>query len=219
MRFRLTYSGPLRAKQKDALPDQTDPRAPHTHDIRRQFHGQLKRLWKTNRFLSETKRWSNDPNDRDHMADGAARWAAPENEMLPLQEFVGSRFQRDGYKFVPLVMGQWNLNCELDILFLRRDIPGSVLDAGDIDNRIKNLIDALRIPAKNELRGNEDPGEGEDPFFVLLEDDKHVTGFRVETDTLLDPIAVDDKDQTQVKLVISVNIRPYTMTAFNLGFA
>lgn len=219
MRFRLTYSGPLRAKQKDALPQQIDPRAPHTHDIRKQFHGQLKRLWETSRFLSETKRWSNDTSTVDHMPDGFGRLAPDENEMIPLQESVANQFEREGYRFVPLVLGAWDLECELDILFLRRDIPGGVVHAGDLDNRIKNLIDALRIPAKNELRGNETPGEGEEPFFVLLEDDKHVTGLRVETDTLLDPIAPGDVDHSHVKLVISVRIKPYNVTMFNLGFA
>lgn len=219
LRFRLTYEGPLRAKQKDALSGQTDPRAPHTHEIREVFHGQLKRLWETNRFLSEARRWSKGAETPDPMTAAFAHVTPFDNELVPLKDFVAGRYMKDNYRFVPLVLGQWELECDLNILFLRRDIPGSVIHAGDIDNRIKNLIDALRVPAPNELRGNENPKEGQDPFFVLLEDDKHVTGFRVETDTLLDPCNGAETDQSYVKLVITVKIRPYSVTEFNLGFA
>jgi hypothetical protein len=34
----------------------------------------------------------------------------------------------------------------LNILFLRADIPGKVVQSGDIDNRLKTLFDALRMP-------------------------------------------------------------------------
>jgi hypothetical protein len=72
-------------------------------------------------------------------------------------------------------------------LFLRRDIPGSAIGAGDLDNRIKTLIDTLRRPLNaNKARGNEMPAEGEDPFYCLLEDDRLVSHLEVETDTLLD---------------------------------
>ena len=65
-----------------------------------------------------------------------------------------------------------SLLCSLNILFLRRDIPGSALSAGDIDNRIKTVIDALRRPRHaNELAYHATPAADEDPFFRLLEDD------------------------------------------------
>jgi len=52
---------------------------------------------------------------------------------------------------------------------------------------------------------------------VLLEDDNQVSGLSVETDTLLDPPSslTGDKD---VKLLITVNIRPYDVDMFNLSF-
>src|SRR5690242_18025438 len=56
MLFRLTYNGPLKATQpshagyKGGL--YTDKRAEHKHEIRRQFHGQLRQLWGTRRFLN-----------------------------------------------------------------------------------------------------------------------------------------------------------------------
>ena len=103
---------------------------------------------------------------------------------------------------------------------MRRDIPGSLLSAGDIDNRLKTVIDALRRPRHaQELAGNETARADEDPFFVLLEDDKQVTHLEVETDTLLDLPTDGGPDQTRAHLVITVEIRPYDITYFNLAFS
>jgi hypothetical protein len=109
----------------------------------------------------------------------------------------------------------------LDILFLRHDPPGSVVHAGDLDNRIKTLIDALRKPqGAIELRGNETPTDDEDPFFCLLEDDKLVTGLTVESDRYLEPPnGRKDADNRRAHIVITVDVRPYDVTSFNVSFA
>lgn len=218
MRFRLTYQGPLRATQGEPRDGQAEPqtRAVHKHAIRRAFHTQLKELWATNKFLREHKMSTRLARKPKPIADEAAYWG-DEEEFAPMWEVLANNYQRNGYRFVPLVRQDISLLCSLDILFLRRDIPGSVIQAGDIDNRLKTLIDALRMPSNaSELAGNEVPGEGEDPFYCLLEDDKNVTQLSVETDTLLDP---PSKDGSLVHLVITVDIRPYYATMFNLSFA
>jgi hypothetical protein len=70
-----------------------------------------------------------------------------------------------------------------------------------------------------ELVGDDvSPKPGEDPFFCLLEDDKQVSHLSVETDRLLDP-SDGDPDQSQAKLVITVELRPYYVTMLNLSFA
>jgi hypothetical protein len=103
---------------------------------------------------------------------------------------------------------------------LRRDAPGSAIEAGDIDNRIKTVIDGLRKPkSKEELRNNETPKPNEDPFFCLLQDDKLISHFAVETDTLLDEIIPGDEDKRKARLIITVEIRPYFPTFFNLAFS
>jgi hypothetical protein len=89
---------------------------------------------------------------------------------------------------------------------------------GDIDNRVKTVIDCLRQP-RNQLEVPNDPRDGEDPFFCLLEDDKQVHRLMVETDTLLDPQTEDSADQRKVKLVVTVELRPYYVTMFDLSFA
>jgi hypothetical protein len=139
---------------------------------------------------------------------------------VPLVDYIASQFRENNYRFVPLVCEEFSLLCSLDILFLRRDIPGSALEAGDIDNRVKTIIDTLRKPkGAQELRGNENPLPTEDPFFCLLQDDKLVSGFAVETDTLLDEIVPGDEDKRMAKVVVSVELRPYFPTYFNLAFA
>lgn len=221
MKFRLIYDGPLQPSQKDPENGQEEPLAQHKHNIRRCFHGQMKRLWETNRFLSNCKKWPSDFDVEIPAHDNAARWGPPENELVPLKNILSELYKHNNYKFVPLVRSDWSLLCDLDILFLRRDIPGSVVHAGDIDNRIKTLIDALRMPGINgaELRGNETPQDGEEPFFVLLEDDKMVSSLSVESDTLLDPDESHPADNRRVRLVVTVTIKPYYVTLFNLSFA
>jgi hypothetical protein len=220
MRFRLTYEGDLKASQKDPINGQIDKMAEHKHGIRREFHEQLKHLWNTNKFLREYRK---DPDSSITLtpAEQLSVWGGGVDKKIPYSEWVANNYREHGYRFAPLVREEISLLCSLDILFLRRDIPGSVVSAGDLDNRIKTLIDTLRRPRNGrELRGNENPAPGEDPFYCLLEDDKLVTHLTVETDTLLDPPTGNtEADQRQVKLIITVDLKPYNVTMFNLSFA
>ena len=93
------------------------------------------------------------------------------------------------YNFVPMV---WKLKhppeCSLDILLLQRHSPGKPIHAGDIDNRLKTIVDALRIPSeRQELPDSATPEPDEDPFFCLLEDDRLITHLSVETDQWFEP--------------------------------
>ena len=222
MRFRLTYEGELRSSQKDALDFQNDRLAEHKQKIRKIFHRQLKYLWQTNKFLSERLE-STQHQSADHrpVHDGSAYFGGSKADKLPLAEFTANLYRENGYRFVPLVLERYSLLCSLNILFLRRDSPGSVITAGDLDNRIKTLIDTLRRPKSvNELRGNETPAEDEDPFYCLLEDDRLVSHLEVETDALLDPPnGNSEADRRQVRLVITVDLKPYNVTLFNLSFS
>jgi hypothetical protein len=83
---------------------------------------------------------------------------------------------------------------------------------GDIDNRLKTLLDALTAPDQNQAPdGNPNPGT--QPFFCLLEDDKLITGLSVKTDQLLVAGAGSD----EVRLLIGVNTRAVVGTYFNLS--
>lgn len=177
MQFRLVYQGKLHA----ASPN--DTRVKEKHIIRKSLHRQLSELWKVQLWL---------------------RGASHHKEVL-------DRFARCGYRFVPLICGgggphifRQPVMCALDILFLRRDQPGDLVrSGGDIDNRIKVLFDALRMPQDcNELCG-ELPSADEDPFFVLLEDDRLITEIKITTDRLLTPIGEDER-LNDVHLIIHV---------------
>jgi hypothetical protein len=104
-----------------------------------------------------------------------------------------------------------NLVAELDILFLRPQRPGSIISSGgDIDNRLKTLLDGLRIPLPGEIGSTDAPAEGEDPLYCLLEDDVLVTRLAVTTDQLL-----DSPDRPgEVLLVIHVLIKEGTGPRF-----
>ena len=152
MKFRLYYEGELRPTQRDPLSHEPDKIAQHKQAMRRGFHKQLRHLWRTNRFLSTYKRSpKGDVADRS-LREAGALFDYDENDKIPLAEFLAGQYSKFGYRFVPLVRDEIALLCSLDILFLRRHEPGCVIQAGDIDNRIKTLIDALRAPnSPNEL--------------------------------------------------------------------
>jgi len=155
MKFRLTYEGELRSTQGEARPHQTEPLAAHKHRIRREFHQQMKELWRTEPFLSTHKVSQADMKSRP-VADEGSYWGSDPKEQRPWDLAIADLYRENGYRFVPLVRDEVSLLCSLDILFLRRDPPGSIIHAGDIDNRIKTVIDALRKPHNtNELAGNE----------------------------------------------------------------
>jgi hypothetical protein len=179
MEFRLTYEGRLPAAS------QNDTRATDKHRIRREISKQLAELWKTHPRL---RRDSLPPDDSD-TALGVIRGI--------------ETFDRCGCRFLPLITNDEGIGCGLDILFLRRDQPGSLIQSGgDIDNRIKVLLDALRMPShQGEISGPAD--EQPNPFHCLLEDDRLITEFKVTTDRLLTPCA-DNENLNDVRLVIHV---------------
>lgn len=154
-------------------------------------------------------------------AQAGAFFGGGEDNRISMVDAVAHNYRENGYRFVPLVREELSLLCSLDILFLRQDHGSGVISAGDLDNRIKTLIDTLRRPqSANELRGNEVPADGEDPFFCLLEDDRLVTELTVRTDALLDVPAPDSEQSRRlVKLFITVEIKPHDVTMLNLSFA
>jgi hypothetical protein len=106
----------------------------------------------------------------------------------------------------------------LEILFLRPDRPGGLVWAGDIDNRLKTLLDALRIPEATENYSKRTPSAGEVPFFCLLEDDKLITKVSVETDRLLEAVNGQLIDPHDARILVNVTLRPYELFLGNLHF-
>jgi hypothetical protein len=204
MQLRLTYSGFLMGSNK------SDTRAKHKHEIRKVFHTQLKRFWDHHPYLKIAS-----------MVHPTSGLAVPDKDgkIRLVRDHLAAQFTKNGYQFVPLAGSNWHLHCSLSILFLRPDVPGGLLKSADIDNRLKTLFDALRMPAnQSELGGYEVPGEDETPFFCLLEDDALIANVSVDTDMLLE--AVDGTyDANHARLVITVNVRPYVLGWQTINFS
>jgi hypothetical protein len=186
--FTLRYKGPLPA----------DGGPKDKHKIRQAFHPQLFNLWKDHPLLSEaTSVFLVGEDDRQ-----PGRFVRATRV-----DWISMSHRKGGYRFVPLVSNELALVCSLDIQFLRREPVGSLVKhGGDIDNRMKTLLDALRIPDKKQI-SKMTPELGEDPFFCLLEDDALITGLCVKTDRLLDPIETKNShEQHYVALNITVKV-------------
>ena len=207
MRFSLTYEGKLKSGSGGTSV------AKHKHEIRKHFHPQLKLLWGTHELLSTYKVYGTYQEISERPLSRYFGFG-PSGEGRMLKDVISEAedFSQRGYRFVPLVCKKFHLQCALDFLFLREDPVGSF--RGDLDNRLKTLIDALRMPIASELQKVGPPDDNEKPFFCLLEDDKFITSFSVKSDTLLSK----GPDKNYVKLVIDVTIQPTYATDFNLGF-
>lgn len=123
------------------------------------------------------------------------------------------------FRFAPLVNTKLQIIAKLQILFLRPEAPGNlVTQGGDIDNRLKTLFDALRMPrVVAELPLNDSPKEGEDPFFCLLEDDALITEIDVKTDMLLTPAS--DKSTADLFIRVETGVLVPNWHTMDMGFA
>jgi hypothetical protein len=201
MEFRLTYAGTL-LSMNDRNSQKLRERSLHVHEVRKAFHPQLSVLWNQHPTLSAEKRYGPRRNP-----------GGPQMYEI---------FSREGFNWLPIVTKTNGLICKVDILMLRSGPPGEVLH--DIDNRLKTLFDALRMPdSPDELgsgtkQGKATPGPDEDPFYVLLQDDRLITHLSVTTDILLQPVPNEPPDNA-VRLVLNVTVRPYTAYRENLGYA
>ena len=102
---------------------------------------------------------------------------------------------------------------DLTITLLRPEEPGSIIsEGGDIDNRLKTLLDSLKVHKVAEIPTNESPSE-ESRFFCLVEDDNLITSLDIKTDRLLNSSA----DRSDVILLIHVRTRVLRGNLANLG--
>lgn len=197
MDFRLTYAGPLQSIGSRGRPK-------HVHEIRRHFHQQLKHLWETEPYLKSAF--------HSHPFTGRVR---PERR---LHDYLAAQFPRCGFNFLPLVTKDLRLLCGLDILLLRPEPPGALVQSGDLDNRINTIFDALSMPQQIEQVNDELPQPGEDPFYCLLADDKLISRVAVETDMMHGAVS-NPMSKFDARLVIKVTLKPFDMGWDNINFS
>ncbi len=195
MEFRLIYSGSLEASTS------SKNRVSEKHAIRKELHKQLKVLWSQ---MQPFSRWLTQPMNASNTWDGK------EHTVI---EAIAHQYGKYGFNWVPTITSDRGLSVALDILFLRRDQPGNLIKhGGDIDNRLKTLFDALRMPSDRSQVDKFSPDtREEDPFFVLLEDDALISKVAVTTDRLITPPR-DSDSINDVHLVISVTVKVYAVS-------
>ncbi len=186
MEFTLVYRGSLKVNG-DAKEKQA---------IRRAIHTQMKNLWDQKPLANIKDEWINKEK------------AAPE-------DYLGKELGE--FTFIPFVSEKLFIVAELTISFLRPEEPGSIItQGGDIDNRIKTLLDALRMPKiPNEVPKGDVPRVDENPFFCLLEDDNLITKLTVSTDRLLEP--VESRSEVQLLMHVLIKRTRGTWGNINLG--
>ena len=174
MRFRLLFSGEIKAHRE------LDIKPPHKHDIRAYLSPQLERLWKTKAGLQRYASviGAKARGERGEQYPEGSLYCE-ENRLAGL-EYLADLNKKLNTRFIPLIVPTFCLRCRIDVLFLRpEDTPNHILQSGDLDNRIKTLFDAMRIPQNHEVV---DDGK---THFVLLQDDSLISELSVVGDNLL----------------------------------
>ena len=166
--------------------------AKQKQEIRRALHPQLKALWQYPPL--------------DTMQDMLQE--NPPRKVVSVIKEIGP------FQYATLINNSLKNVAEIEIIFLRPSPPGSlIVQGGDIDNRLKTLFDALRMPQVTEEIPNGDlPRENEKPFYCLLEDDALITKISVQTDRLLEAT----ESPNHVHLVIHVKTKGLTATWSNI---
>ena len=198
--FNLQYKGPLHSMQSDKA-----DRKKEVHDIRRAFHDQLKRPWKSTellRFKSQHD-YHGFPYRGQRYQSGDGRW-------LPLDlDWAVTKRTKAGrdINFIPLVIRATGmaLTCELEMRIAWREktqggIVRATAEGFDLDNRLKHILDALAIPQDNQLP--DDVAADPSPYFLtLLEDDGLITRIDVKAH----PIGLP-KQPTELDAYLEIDI-------------
>src|SRR5712672_3439861 len=100
MKFRLIYEGPIAPKKKGSLEA--------IHTIRKGFDPQLRNLWQFPPVSTEAAKWLKHPEN-----NGLGQ--------ISIYETRGTTV------FAPLVSKRADLQCELEITFLRKQAPGQLI--------------------------------------------------------------------------------------------
>jgi hypothetical protein len=208
MKFRLTYTGELFAAGGN------NNRNKEKWAIRRQLHPQLAELWQKHPVLKGIgfviQPAAININDTYGLAPQLVTTVSPS---VSNRSILETPIEKGVWKFVPLVRASLKLTCHLDILFLRKEQPGSlVLQGGDLDNRIKTLFDGLSVPTQEQMI---ESVPDTTPFFCLLEQDSLISGVSIQTDRLL---TRPTSSVHEVHLVIEATVKIMEITGANVGF-
>jgi Holliday junction resolvase RusA-like endonuclease len=187
LKFTLTYRGSLRASQ-NLHPGSDGPvrHWPLKHRMRLQFHEQLRTVWKTRQFLVDNQ-------------------VGPQSKSYHIERLAIAN-TIPPWNFVPLITEDLSLRTKIEVTVLRVDHPHLNLwseSAGDVDNRVKTIIDALRMPRGYDGYDQLEPGPDENPMFVLVQDDQLFDAVYAETDHLLRVPKGEDASYAEVTITVT----------------
>lgn len=206
MRFHLVYHGQLPSTGNN-------PKPADVMRIRRELSPQLEYLWQTHPALKVLRR------EGARHRPGTILYVDPDlspremaTEYPESFEYLVDPIIVGPKQYLPLVRQSLSLGCEVSILFLRQDEAGKlVTQGGDLDGRMKCLLDALRMPSVAE-QSRALPAE--DLLHCLMEGDELVTRLDIESDRLLFPATIH---QHEVHLTIEVSINVLQVGPHNMA--
>ncbi len=170
--------------------------AKQKQELRQAFHQQLSMFW-----------------DQHPLKD--MRWLWEKNHKL-YKEHCDVTSHIGDFQFIPIVSKFMYMVADINIELLRSEPPGTInAQSGDLDNRVKTLLDALRAPKNlDELPKNSSPKKDESPFFCLLEDDELIHKFSVTSRRWLEP----NVSPRETILIINIKTSITRVMAYNEGF-
>jgi hypothetical protein len=214
VRFTLTYDGSLPASANK-------PKNQEKWDIRLAIAPQLRDLWTSHPALKTVEdnryfpKFGGMTLTQVHHLHGGPVQPVRTSNFGGAQEFLDlcAPIEKHGAWFRPLVRDTYALHCGLKITFLRQEPPGKIYQGGDLDGRMKTLIDALAMPQhKEQILG---PATKLSPIFCLLEDDALVSGLEIESERLLTDTS---NPPDYVRLNIEVDVRVRQAMIYNQSF-
>lgn len=213
MEFQLIYEGklPSNGNKEDKS------------KIREQLHLQLKKLW-TLPPLSYVSSYKEETKDAGitpfkYNSDPLAYDCGKEPCLV---ETVSD------CKFIPIVHESLNLSAELDIFinFSPSDedadnVSNFIKQCGDIDNKLKTLLDGLKIPDSNQLPNQWAESwlqKGRHEMYCLLQDDRLISSLSTKVaHTCLLPYD-EDESGPKARVIIDVKTKAKVGTFYNLPF-
>jgi len=201
MEFTLRYRGPLPPHSV------REKRVPEKQSVRRHIHAQLETLWATDPRLVKINPKTLQASIRKGAAFDVQRPIVGDDKFF-------YRYSLGGFDFIPLINTPSEARCHLAIRLYCANAPGNIIfDGGDLDNRLKTLFDALRMPLDEDQLGESAATNGE-TLFCLLESDRLITKVSVESIRLLGPIP---EDRSYAELDIDVTVLAVTPMMGTIG--
>lgn len=183
------------------------------HAIRIAFDEQLADLWARDLRLKDVHPTAIRPFVKSARFPFDVRQQEKVEKVRTTPDGIHGYHEVRGIRFVPLVTRWRYLRCELAVRLHRYEgdlhTGGVLYHGGDIDNKAKSLIDALRMPmGARDLPTN---AEHRRPvFYCVLEDDRLVTKLTLESRNRLGP---RPRGRAMTTLDVDVDLRIFPVHA------